>query len=226
MSLVATYQIGSPVYDSVFEEIPDLRFEVEQVLACSPETLSVTCWVETSHPAAFETHLEQWESGETTQYTDWEDDRALYQLWVPIAKTTYWDWTSLGGVLLDATVTPRGATIRMEFPDHESLSTYRKCCLDQDIDFSLSSLTEAHSDSKLNPQLLTSSQRRLVASAIEHGYFEIPRGISMVELAAAHDISDQAASERLRRGLSNLLKNGRFDTMWAPQEEENTLRAR
>lgn len=224
MSLTATYQIGSPVYDPLFEEVADLRLEIQQAVACSPDTLSVTCWVETSHSAAFETQLERWERGETTQYTDWQDDRALYQFRVPISRTTYWDWTSLGGVLLDATATPQGATIRMKFPDHDSLATYRERCLEQDIDFSLNSLTDARSDSELDPQLLTSAQRTLVASAIEHGYFEIPRGISMIGLAAEHDISDQAASERLRRGISNLLGNGRFDTTWTPQLA-NTLEA-
>ena len=225
MSITATYQLGSPAYNQLFEAVADLRFEIEQVVACSPDTLSVTCWVETSHPAVFETHLERWERGDATQSADWQDGRALYQLWIPIAETTYWDWTSLGGVLLDATVTPQNTTVRMEFPDHESLSEYRKRCLEQNIDFSLNSLTDARSDTELNPQLLTSAQRTLVASAIEHGYFEIPRGISMIELAAQHDISDQAASERLRRGISNLLGSGRFDTIWAPQTE-NTLQAR
>ena len=219
MSLIATYQLESPVYDPLFEEGANFRLEIKQVVACGPDTLSVTCWVETAHLEAFEAQLECWERGETTQYTDWQDDRALYQVRVPISRTTYWDWTSLGGVLLDATVTPQGATIRMEFPDHDSLVTYRERCLEQDIDFSLNSLTDVRSDSELDSQPLTSAQRTFVASAIEHGYFEIPRGISMVELAAEHDISDQAASERLRRGLSNLLGNGKFDTMWTPHLE-------
>ena len=51
----------------------------------------------------------------------------------------------------------------------------------------------------------------LLTAAIEGGYFEIPRGIAMSDLAARFDISDQAASERLRRALSNTLGDATLD---------------
>ncbi|WP_010611988.1 helix-turn-helix domain-containing protein [Halococcus hamelinensis] len=219
MSLIATYQLDTPVYDSLFEEVPDLRLEVEQAVACSPDSLSVTVWAETDRWTAFETELERSETVKGSQHLRSEDDQALYQIWVPVSETTYWDWTSLGSVLLSATITRHGATVRMEFPDHEALSTYRDWCLEQDIQFSLNSLSDASSGSPLNFQSLTSSQREVIALAVEHGYFEVPRGISMIELAAECGISDQAASERLRRGLSNLLGDGRFDTLWASSPE-------
>lgn len=215
MSLIATYQLDTPVYDRLFEEVPDLRLEVEQVVACSPETLSVTVWAETDYWTRFESELERSAPVKASQYLRSENDRALYQIWVPVSETTYWDWTSLGGVLLSATATRQGATVRMEFPDHEALSTYREQCLEQSRGFSLNSLTDACSESAFNFQPLTSSQRELIATALKHGYFDIPRGISMVELAAECGVSDQAVSERLRRGLSNLLGDGRFDTLWA-----------
>ncbi|WP_010612731.1 helix-turn-helix domain-containing protein [Halococcus hamelinensis] len=220
MSLIATYRVDTPVYDSLFEEVPDLRLEIEQVVACSPDTLSVTVWAETDHWTAFETELERSDIMHGNRYLRSEDDRALYQIRVPVSATSYWDWTSLGSVLLGATITRHGATVRMEFPDHEALSTYRDWCLEHDRDFSLNSLTDARSESTLDSQSLTSSQREILSLAIEHGYFGIPRGISMVELAAECGVSDQAASERLRRGLSNLLGNGIFETLWAAPSED------
>ena len=219
MSLIATYQLDTPVYDRLFEAVPDLRLEVEQVVACSPGTLSVTVWAETDRWTRFEDELEHSETVKASQYLRSEDDRALYQIWVPASETSYWDWTSLGGMLLSATITRQGATVRMEFPDHEALSTYREQCLEQSIGFSLNSLTDACPESAFNPQPLTSSQREILATALEHGYFDIPRGINMVELAAECGVSDQAASERLRRGLSNLLGDGSFDTLWASPSE-------
>ena len=143
MSLIATYQLDTPVYDSLFEAVPDLRFEIEQVVACSPDTLSVTVWAETDHWTRFETHLERSETVKASQYLRSEDDRELYQVWLPASETSYWDWTALGGVLLSATATRQGATVRMEFPDHEALSAYRDWCLEQNRKFSLNSLTVA-----------------------------------------------------------------------------------
>lgn len=221
MSLIATYQLDTPVYNPLFEAVPDLRLEVEQVVACSPDTLSVTVWAETDHWTRFESELSHSDTLKASQYLRSEDDRALHQIRVPVSETTYWDWTSLGGVLLSATATRQGATVRMEFPDRESLSTYRNWCLERDIQFSLDSLVDSTSESTLGSQPLTSSQREILASAIEYGYFNIPRGVSMIDLAAECGISDQAASERLRRGLSNLLGSGILDTVWALPSESS-----
>ena len=225
MSLVATYQLDAAVNDSLFVRIPDLRLEIEQIVACSPDTLSVTLWAETEW-RRFETALERAETVSTHRLLRAEGNRVRCQLRMPVVGTTYWDWTSLGGVLLDATATRQGVTVRMEFPDREAVTTYRKRCLEVDRGFVLRSLTDIDSASELNSRSLSVSQREILASAIESGYFGVPRGISMVELAAKHDISDQAASERLRRGLSNLLGDGTFDTLWAPPHPEAAPRTK
>lgn len=93
----------------------------------------------------------------------------------------------------------------MRFPDREALVAYRECCREQDIKFSLTGLSNADSDAFPNDPSTTASQREMLALAIEHGYFEIPRETSLSELAKTFDISDQAASERLRRALTNTL---------------------
>jgi predicted DNA binding protein len=46
---------------------------------------------------------------------------------------------------------------------------------------------------------------------VEEGYFDVPCRVTMADLAAEFDISNQAASERLRRGLSNTFRNGVLD---------------
>lgn len=54
---------------------------------------------------------------------------------------------------------------------------------------------------------LTPVQRETVEAALELGYFEIPRGVSMEELAAELDITPNAVSERLRRAERKLLSS-------------------
>lgn len=49
---------------------------------------------------------------------------------------------------------------------------------------------------------LADSQGDLLRSAVQEGYFEVPRRVSLVELAEKHGISDREASERMRRGLA------------------------
>ncbi|MFB6284258.1 MAG: helix-turn-helix domain-containing protein [Halobacteria archaeon] len=54
---------------------------------------------------------------------------------------------------------------------------------------------------------LTDRQLRSLRSAVEKGYFNIPREIDTSELAKEFDISDQAVVERLRRGIKSLTEN-------------------
>lgn len=56
--------------------------------------------------------------------------------------------------------------------------------------------------------VLTEQQRVAIARAVEAGYFEVPRRTTLKQLAADLDISDSAVSQRLRRGMLNVLQNG------------------
>ena len=53
--------------------------------------------------------------------------------------------------------------------------------------------------------MLTPTQRETLRLAYERGYYEIPRGTSLMELASDLGVSDQACSERLRRGIQRIL---------------------
>jgi hypothetical protein len=52
---------------------------------------------------------------------------------------------------------------------------------------------------------LTPEQRTTLVSAVHGGYYDIPRGMSTQDLADEYDISDQAITERLRRGIASLV---------------------
>jgi predicted DNA binding protein len=54
---------------------------------------------------------------------------------------------------------------------------------------------------------LSDTHRALVQSAVEEGYFKIPREISTVELADKHGMSSREASEELNRALDVILRN-------------------
>jgi hypothetical protein len=52
---------------------------------------------------------------------------------------------------------------------------------------------------------LTDRQREALRVALETGYFSVPRETSLEDLAKRLDVSDTAASQRLRRGVENLI---------------------
>lgn len=52
---------------------------------------------------------------------------------------------------------------------------------------------------------LTAERYEVLTAAAERGYFDVPRRLTMTELAEELDISQQALSERLRRGHGTLI---------------------
>ena len=54
-------------------------------------------------------------------------------------------------------------------------------------------------------------QRDLLESAAREGYFKVPREITLVELADRSGISDQEASEQIRRRLDALVHESVLD---------------
>ena len=53
---------------------------------------------------------------------------------------------------------------------------------------------------------LSQQQRETLRRAADRGYYDIPRGCTVAELGAEFDVSDQAISERLRRGTKLLIE--------------------
>jgi predicted DNA binding protein len=53
--------------------------------------------------------------------------------------------------------------------------------------------------------LLTDRQRRVVAAAVEAGYYDTPRDCSLTELADDLDIAKSTASETIRRATDRVV---------------------
>ncbi|MUV89266.1 hypothetical protein GJ629_04600 [Halapricum sp. CBA1109] len=60
--------------------------------------------------------------------------------------------------------------------------------------------------------------------AVRRGYFTIPREVTLSELAAELDLSSQAASERLRRGIRTLVQTVLDDQLLDDREFDSDSR--
>lgn len=211
MSLVAEFTVRLPRFEGVLGGVPDMELVIEGMTACDPETLSVTFWADGNDFGALETGLGEASMIHDVQpLSDRVDGRKLYQIRLPAATTTYWVWTDLGGVLLDGTLSHTGMWMRMRYPDREAFSEYHDHCQARGCSFELTGL-KCTDDAPEDAHDLTAPQTELLAAAVDKGYFDVPRRITMGDLASEFDISTQAASERLRRGLSNALQNSILD---------------
>jgi len=149
------------------------------------------------HPAVNEIQLVNSHDEETLYALDWDSsDASLLQ--------TILD---LDGVLLSATGTADTWSLELRFPTHSALSEFQEYYLEEDIPVSIK-----HIYNPTKPDAgpwfgVTPAQRETLAHAVESGYYSLPRNVTTQELAEQFDISDQAVTERLRRGISTLVSN-------------------
>jgi len=73
---------------------------------------------------------------------------------------------------------------------------------DSPLSYELRSLVHSHS----SEELLTDRQQEVLAAAIRHGYFEVPRACTLEELAGTLGVDKSTVSTVLRRGESRVLK--------------------
>jgi predicted DNA binding protein len=110
-------------------------------------------------------------------------------------------------------VTPTGWRQTGWFADRATFDEFRTFW-QRNVGFRLRRLTRS-GDAEPPGDGLTDGQREALRTAYEMGYFEIPRGASLKQVATELDISASAASERLRRAQTELIEET-VATTWPP----------
>ena len=100
----------------------------------------------------------------------------------------------------------------LEFPDGDRLARFQASVADGDGDSVSPELNCAYgvADPRTTDGGLTERQRETLVAAYRGGYYDIPRRKTLVDLAAELGVSDQAVSERLRRGERKVIHEQLF----------------
>jgi len=96
--------------------------------------------------------------------------------------------------------------LTLRFHSHEELADCYHRCAKRGVRLTVERVRDGSGGGgSADSHALTSAQEEALATAYESGYFAVPRGVTLAELAERLGISDTAASQRLRRGMRNLL---------------------
>lgn len=93
------------------------------------------------------------------------------------------------------------------FPARDDLSAFSERLTAEAVDFSVTRVATPDEPGAAPWFGLTAEQHEALTLAVEVGYYDIPRQVTTIELADRLGISDQAATERLRRASVNLVSN-------------------
>lgn len=97
-------------------------------------------------------------------------------------------------------------SLRLQFPDRDAAAAFQDRCAAAGVDGTVEAVYEREVPPRAARFGLTEPQRQVLSVAARHGYFEVPRQTSLAGLAEELDVSSQAASERVRRGLDSLVE--------------------
>ncbi len=67
---------------------------------------------------------------------------------------------------------------------------------------------------------MTAQERDALQTAVERGYFDVPRRITTVELAEEVGVTDQELSKLLRRATVKLAKHGHWEEQHSDTAEQ------
>ena len=96
--------------------------------------------------------------------------------------------------------------VKMRFPDRTDASELSEASEVYGVPLCIERVQEVTTP-KVAQYNVTPKQREMLVLALERGYYEMPRRVTMEELADELGISTGAASERFRRGLTNLVSS-------------------
>jgi len=162
-------------------------------------------WASDGDFEAFEAALPDDPTIREHERIDDEGDQRLYRVVInrevstnpaPIDRET-------GASRLSIETTVEGAVLEVRLPDREALQEY--VGLLRENEFSVELLRAYPASQPTDRFGLSEKQAEALAVAHDGGYFEVPRETDLDRLADELDVSEQALSERIRRGLSAVL---------------------
>ncbi|AGB32281.1 Bacterio-opsin activator HTH domain protein [Natrinema pellirubrum DSM 15624] len=185
----------------LFEAVPSLTCEMERVIASSGHGL----WLAGPSQSEIEAALDEVDAIGTYSQISSDEDRWLYDIeFEPDTVDPFEIVLEEGGTVLSASASDGTWLLSIRVVDRESVSSLYDRLDDNDVTPTIVRLFDLAEESHSQCGL-TARQYETLVAAIDHGYFEIPREVSMQELSEELGISHQALSERLRRAYRALV---------------------
>jgi hypothetical protein len=114
------------------------------------------------------------------------------------------------GVVLEAVGDDEEWDVLLRFPGPDAFRSFQRGHVD-DRSATVDGVYGAADPTTGADTELTRRQRETLMTAYRQGYFDIPRKITLVDLAGELGVSDQAVSERIRRGEAKLVRSQLFE---------------
>ena len=186
---------------------PDVRVAIERLVPVGDERIPFL-WATGETFERFERHLRESEVVERIERLTHIGDSALYSVeWFEEGEAFLNGISDTGGTVVEGTG-DGSWSFTLRFRDHTDLKRFHQFYRAHDYPLEIDRIHGSDDDPGGEVGVeLSSAQHDALRLAIERGYFSVPRGTTLEEIAEELGISRQAVSERVRRGTESVLRD-------------------
>ncbi|MFC7232738.1 helix-turn-helix domain-containing protein [Saliphagus sp. GCM10025308] len=184
---------------------PSMRIELERIVPTGTSAMPFL-WVSGEDYASFEEKVVSHRFVEDIIAIDRVENAVLYRVtWHDDHTDLIRGITDAQGTVLQA-FSNGGWEFHVRFPDHDKLSQFHNYTTDSGISIHINrTYTVTERTESVHQFGLSDEQREALVLGLRRGYFDTPSEASLDELADELGISQQAVSNRVRRGTKQVL---------------------
>ncbi|MDX1748148.1 MAG: helix-turn-helix domain-containing protein [Halobacteriales archaeon] len=207
MSVFAEFSLPTPVFsfEVALDDHPDVILEIRALVPTGDRAITVSIQGAGRHTVVEEIRAEP--TVERLEVLDEYPDGLLVKVVSSEPGPGIIEFADrVDGRIVSAVGGRDGWTLTLRFPDDAALESFYADVIEDGLDLQLKQLGAADAGPRSGEPAVTRKQRETLVHAFEAGYFDIPRQVTLADIADDLGITEQGVSERLRRGLAGLLE--------------------
>ncbi|MFP8958550.1 helix-turn-helix domain-containing protein [Natrialbaceae archaeon A-CW3] len=209
MSIITEFTVPAEAFalEHTFDAVSETTIEVERLATHSREWVMPFLWVYSDNLDAVESAIQTDPTVSDVTVLDRTDEFAYVNVhWDESVQELIDQIVDRHGIMEEAGARDGTWHLRIRFVDRGFLEEFQAYFDERGYSFELNRLYDG-SETKKRKFGLTPVQHETLVTALEMGYFDVPRNAQIGELAAELGVSTNAVSQRLRRATSNLTSN-------------------
>lgn len=207
MSVVANLSVPASEFAlaDALSAAPQVHVEFERIVTHGQEWIMPFLWASGEDLPAFDRAVHDDPTVDSAAVAQEFEEVLLYRFqWSDAVVRSVNAIFDQEGTLVEATGSDGEWELQVRFEERHSLSVLQSHFDDADAGFAVERVYTP-SEPRQSGADVTPAQRDALVAALDDGYFDVPRGTTMAEVADRLGVSQNAASERLRRGTANLV---------------------
>lgn len=207
MAIEASFTIKRADFplSAIFENLPDATIELDRVVPTNQAVIPYF-WIYADDTVNLTTDLSQDIGVDQITIIDEVEGQIFMRIdWNLDHESVLTAIVNTDVTLLSGTGNNEQWTFEIRASTQEKISEFQTYCLDRDIPLQLTQLHALASLDSDREYDLTEGQRQALVLAYSRGYFDSPRDATQTDLADELEITRQAVSSRLQRGIRRLV---------------------